>query len=138
MDWVLIGLCLLGFVIASFFTGVAYHWVKPNTRWIPAVCRMGEKTCATIVFTPRARVFGLPNSVLGQVFYATLATVVVSDGLDEPLVRLVSLGFSGVTVLLGLYLTYSLLFVTRVNCVLCFTSHAINLTLFVILLWRPH
>ena len=39
--------------------------------------------------------------------------------------------------LLGAYLTYSLLFVTRVNCVLCFTSHAINRVVFVILLWRP-
>ena len=137
MVWVLVGLCLLGFGIASYFTGVAYHWVRPDTRWIPAICRMGEQTCATIVFTPRARVFGPPNSVLGLVFYATLAIVAVRGDLDEPLVRLVSLGFSSVTVLLGLYLTYSLLFVTRVNCVLCFTSHAINLVLFVILLWRP-
>ena len=52
------------------------------------------------------------------------------------MIRLVLLGASGVTVLLGLYLTYSLLFVTRVNCVLCFTSHAINVVLFVMLLWR--
>ena len=137
MVWVLIGLCLLGFGISSYFTGVAYHWVRPDTRWIPAICRMGEQTCATIVFTPRARVFGLPNSVLGQLFYATLAVVAVSGALGDPLVRLVWLSVSGVTVLLGLYLTYSLLFVTRVNCVLCFTSHAINLVLFVILLWRP-
>ena len=137
MVWVLSALCLLGFGISSYFTGVAYHWVRPDTRWIPAICRMGEQTCATIVFTPRARVFGLPNSVLGQVFYATLVVVAVSGALGEPLVRLIWLSFSGVTVLLGLYLTYSLLFVTRVNCVLCLTSHAINLVLFVILLWRP-
>ena len=137
MVWVLIGLCLLGFGISSYFTGVAYRWVRPDTRWIPAICRMGEQTCATIVFTPRARVFGLPNSVLGQLFYVTLAVVAVSGALGDPLVRLVWLSVSGVTVLLGLYLTYSLLFVTRVNCMLCFTSHAINLVLFVILLWRP-
>jgi len=118
MVWVLVGLCVVGFGISSYFTGVAYHWVRPDTRWIPAVCRMGKQTCATIVFTPRARVFGVPNSVLGQLFYPLLAIVAVAGTLDEPLIRLVLLGVSGVTVLLGAYLTYSLLFVTRVNCVL--------------------
>ena len=137
MVWVLIGLCLVGVGISSYFTGVAYHWVRPDTRWIPAICRMGEDTCATIVFTPRARVFGVPNSVLGQLFYTALAILAVAGGLDEPWIRLVLLGFSGVTVMLGVYLTYSLLFVTRVNCVLCFTSHALNLVVFVILLRWP-
>ena len=137
MVWVLIGLCLIGFVISSYFTGVAYHWVRPDTRWIPAICRMGEQTCATIVFTPRARVFGLPNSVLGQLFYAALATVALTGARDQSLPYYTLLGASGVTVLLGAYLTYSLLFITRVNCVLCFTSHAINLVLFGMLLaWR--
>ena len=54
MVWVLVGLCVVGFGISSYFTGVAYHWVRPDTRWIPAVCRMGKQTCATIVFTFRA------------------------------------------------------------------------------------
>jgi uncharacterized membrane protein len=134
MVWVLVGLCLVGFGISSYFTGVAYRWVAPDTRWIPAVCRMGERTCATIVFTRRAHVFGIPNSVLGQLFYALLAMVAVAGGLNEPVLRLVLIAVSGLTVLLGLYLTYSLLFVTRVNCVLCFTSHAINVVLFVTLL----
>ena len=136
MVWVLTALCLVGCAISSYFTGVAYSWVRPDTRWIPAVCRMGAQTCATVVFSPQARVFGVPNSVLGQLFYQTLAVAAAAGGLDEPVIRLVLLGASGVTVLLGLYLTYSLLFVTRVNCVLCFTSHAINVVLFVMLLWR--
>ena len=137
MVGVLIALCVVGFVIAGYFTGVAYRWVRPDTRWVPAVCRMGEQTCAAIVFTPRARVFGIPNSILGQLFYATLATVAGTGGLDEPLTRLVLFGASGVSVLLGVYLTYSLLFVIRASCALCFTSHGINLLLFLILLYRP-
>ena len=137
MLWVLIGLCLVGFVISSYFTGVAYRRIRPDTRWIPAICRMGEQTCATIVFTPRARVFGLPNSVLGQLFYAALATTAASGALNQAPPYFALLGASGATVLLGIYLTWSLLFVTRVNCVLCFTSHAINLILFGMLLaWR--
>ena len=46
---------------------------------------------------------------------------------------------AGLTVLVGAYLTYSLLFVTRVPCKLCFTSHAsgtvsqMNISVFAIL-----
>ncbi len=137
MVCVLIGLCLVGFVISSYFTGVAYHWVRPETSWIPAICRMGEQACAAIVFTPRARIFGVPNSVLGQLFYAALATAALSGALDRAPPYYALLCASGATVLLGVYLTWSLLFVTRVNCVLCFTSHTINLVLFVTLLVRP-
>jgi len=126
-------LAVLGFLISSYFTSVAYRWVNPNASWIPSFCRMGEQTCASIVFTPRARVFGLPNSLLGQVFYVALIAAVVGDFLfTEPLVYFYLL-VSLVTVLLGMYLSYSLLFLTRVPCKLCFTSHAINLVIFILL-----
>ena len=131
----LIGLCAGGVLIASYFTAVAYRWVSPDTPWVPAICRMGERTCASIVFTPTARVLGPPNSVLGLLFYATLASGAASGGLDHPPIRLAALGATGFALLVSLYLTYSLLFVTRVTCVLCFASHAINLLLFAVLVW---
>ncbi len=127
-------LAALSFLISSYFTAVAYRWVNPNAGWIPSFCRMGETTCASIVFTPRARVFGLPNSLLGQVFYLALIAAVVGDFLfTKPLVYFYLLA-SLVTVFLGMYLSYSLLFITRVPCKLCFTSHAINLAIFILLL----
>ncbi len=131
---ILIGLlAALSFLISSYFTAVAYRWIKPDANWIPSFCRMGERTCSTIVFTPRARLFGLPNSLLGQVFYAVLIAAVVGDFLlTKPLVYFYLL-VSLVTVLLGLYLSYSLLFLTRVPCKLCLTSHAINLVIFILL-----
>ncbi len=126
-------LAALSFLISSYFTAVAYRWIKPDANWIPSFCRMGEQTCASIVFTPRARVFGLPNSLLGQVFYMALMVAVVGEILfTEPLVYIYLLA-SLVTVLLGMYLSYSLLFLTRVPCKLCFTSHAINLVIFILL-----
>jgi len=126
-------LAALGLLISSYFTAIAYRWVKPDANWIPSFCRMGEQTCASIVFTPRARVFGLPNSLLGQVFYVALMVAVVGDFLfTEPLVYIYLLA-SLVTVFLGMYLTYSLLFITRVACKLCFTSHGINLVIFILL-----
>jgi uncharacterized membrane protein len=126
-------LAALSFLISSYFTAVAYRWIKPDANWIPSFCRMGEQTCASIVFTPRARVFGLPNSLLGQVFYLALMAAVVGDFLyTKPFVYVYLLA-SLVTVLLGMYLSYSLLFITRVPCKLCFTSHGINLVIFILL-----
>jgi len=131
---ILIGLsAAFSFLISSYFTAVAYRWITPDANWIPSFCRMGEQTCASIVFTPRARVFGLPNSLLGQVFYLALLTAVVGDFLfTKPFVYVYLLA-SLVTVLLGIYLSYSLLFITRVPCKLCFTSHGINLVIFILL-----
>ena len=133
IEFVIVFLSIIGFLISSYFTAVSYRWIRPDEKWIPAFCRLGERTCATIVFTPRARVFGLPNSVLGQVFYAALVIGALT-GLFECGVLNLYLLASVVTVLLGMYLTYSLLFLTRVPCKLCFTSHFINLVIFIMLL----
>ena len=97
---------------------------------------MGKQTCASIVFTPRARVFGLPNSLLGQVFYVALFVGVPLGFLENSILFRLYLGASLVTVVLGLYLSYSLLFITRVRCPLCFTSHGLNAAIFVLLLLR--
>lgn len=129
-------LAAVGLCIATYFTAVAYRWIRPDTRWIPAFCRMGEQTCASIVFTPRARVFGLPNSVLGQVFYVALLAGAPLGLLDLPRLYMLFVGASLVTVGLAVFLTYSLLFVTRVRCVLCLTSHGINTVIFLLLLAR--
>ncbi len=119
-------LAAVGLVISSFFTAVAYRWMKPDARWIPVFCRLQERTCASVVFTPSARVFGPPNSLLGQVFYLALLVGAVSGWLTDPRLRPLYLGASLVTVGLGVHLSYALLFVLRVPCPLCFTSHGIN------------
>ena len=133
IDFAIVFLSLIGFLISSYFTAVSYRWIRPDEKWIPAFCRLGERTCATIVFTPRARVFGLPNSVLGQVFYAALVIGALTGRFEGGPLTLYLLA-SLVTVALGAYLTYSLLFLTRVPCKLCFTSHFINLVIFIMLL----
>ena len=126
----------VGFAISTYFTAVAYRWIRPDAEWIPTFCRMGERTCASIVFTPRARVFGLPNSLLGQFFYLALLLGTPLGVLETPIFYRLSLVASLVTVGLGLYLSYSLLFVTRVRCPLCFTSHGLNAAIFALLLLR--
>ncbi len=130
----LILLAAVGLTISSYFTAVAYGWIDPTEEWIPSFCRMGEQTCSRVIHSPRARVFGLPNSLLGQLFYLAILAAVFADLIFlKPYIWLfLSAGF--LTVLLGIYLSYSLLYLTRIRCVLCFTSHAINGIIFLILL----
>ena len=127
-------LSAISFWIATYFTAVSYRWVNPEASWIPSFCRMGERTCSSIVHTPRARVFGIPNSVLGQIFYLALMAGILGGFIFSSPLFYFYLAGSLLTVLLGVYLTYSLLFLTRVPCKLCFTSHAINLVIFILLL----
>ena len=119
-------LAAVGLAIASYFTAVAYRWTDPDVRWVPTFCRLEERTCATVVFTPSARVFGPPNSLLGQVFYTAVLAGAVAGRLADPGLWPLYCAASLVTVGLGVYLSYALLFVLRVPCPLCFASHGIN------------
>jgi len=125
---------LLGLVLAGYFTGVTYGWLRPDGRWIPPVCRLKKETCGLILNTPEARVFGLPNSVLGIAYYLTILAALAFgplSGAGRAAVVAVAWG----TVGLGAYLAYRLLFVLRVLCVLCFTAHAVNLGIALLVTW---
>ncbi len=136
MNAIVFALSVVGLTISSYFTAVAYRWIRADEMWIPSFCRLGEQTCASIVFTPRARVFGPPNSLLGQIYYLALLVGTPRGLLDQPPTLWLYLGASLLTVVLGVYLSYSLLFVTRVPCKLCFASHGINAVIFALLLPR--
>lgn len=95
----------------------------------------GELTERSVVQTPRARLFGgVPNARLGAAFYPALAIAIwfATSRLTLALV-LVPVVAAALT---SVVLAYSLLFVTRMPCVYCWTSHVINwsLALCVILL----
>ena len=131
-------LAALGLAISSYFTAVAYRWTTPDVRWIPSFCRLEERTCASVVFTPSARVFGPPNSLLGQAFYAALLAGAAFGRLGDPCLWWFYLGASLATVGIGVYLSHALLFVLRVPCPLCFVSHGINAVICGLLLLLPN
>ena len=122
-------LCLIGLWISVYFTAVSYHWISPDVKWVPQVCQLKEASCQLVLQTPRAKLFGIPNSVYGIVLFSYL--ILFFLGLPLPWVW----GFigAGLATLRSIYLAHSLLFVTRIPCPLCFTSHGINLFLFIYL-----
>ncbi|MGA2761164.1 MAG: vitamin K epoxide reductase family protein [Candidatus Cybelea sp.] len=84
----------------------------------------GQILGPSVVKTPRARLFGPPNSFLGLLYYPAVALAVWL--VHTPLaaaVLLLAVLFAAAT---SVALAYSLLFVTRLACPYCWTSHAVN------------
>lgn len=84
----------------------------------------GEIPGPSVVKTPRAHLFGVPNSLLGTVYYPVMGAAVwlVRGFVPEIVLLLVALGAAVTSVVLA----YSLLYITRRECPYCWTSHVVN------------
>jgi uncharacterized membrane protein len=126
-------LSVFGLLISAYFAAV-YHKVLPNIdRYVPRFCRPDSHTCATVLQTSQARLFGFPNVDLGLLYYASLLLSAILPTLWTQLQFMLLLG-SIVTIVAGFYLAYVLVFQLHVLCTLCFASHAVNFLIFFFLL----
>jgi uncharacterized membrane protein len=118
-------LCAVGLYASAFMYRKSLRAAR-GALWEPSV-----------VESPRARAAGgVPNAAIGLLYYAALA--VSAAFLSVPLVWAAALAASLLAAAFSLYLGYSLLFVTRMPCIYCWTSHAINVALPILLLFaRP-
>jgi len=137
-------LSLAGLADALYFTFAYYGRIR-KARWVPEIlCAREGSSCVTVVRTPYARVFGVPNSVLGIVYYVLLLLwiglvpryLIILGHVFRPFetLGLLLLGASLCTVVLGFYLIYVLRRILYTHCPLCYAAHAINVALFVLLL----
>ena len=137
-------LSFAGLVNAFYFTFAYYGRIK-KARWVPAMlCAREGSSCVTVVQTPYARVFGVPNSLLGILYYLALigwgfcgesvGPRVVVGGHEVAVSTLALVAASAGTVLLGFYLIYSLIEKLHTHCPLCYLGHAINATILILLL----
>ncbi len=94
----------------------------------------GELTEPSVVMTPRARVAGFSNALFGIAYYTLM--LVAAALLQTPVVAAAALAAACAAAAFSLYLAYSLLFVTRMSCVYCWTGHLINWLLLASLLIR--
>lgn len=85
----------------------------------------GQLDGPSVVERAQARLFfGVPNSALGVAFYCLVGIGVwVATAPWQYGALFAAAVLAGVT---SAYLAYSLLFVTRMQCKFCFTSHAVN------------
>ena len=135
-------LALAGLADALYFTFAYYGRIR-KARWVPEIlCAREGSSCVTVVQTPYARVFGVPNSLLGIFYYVSLSAWAmvgrdVGISFDGVMVSLVWLliAASAVTVILGFYLIYALRRKLHTDCPMCYAAHAINAALLVLLIW---
>lgn len=143
---VVVFLSLGGLANALYFTFAYYGRIK-KARWVPELfCAREGSSCVTVVQTPYARVFGVPNSLLGIFYYLAMIFGAVtgwSFGTNLSIhftYCVLSFGLvllfpaSAVTVVLGFYLIYALRRKLHTHCPLCYLGHAINATLFILLI----
>lgn len=122
---------ILGFAVSLFFTLVYFQFMKADHPFIPSFCRIDEGTCRQILHTRDARLLGIPNFLLGLLYYTGLILyVLMGEQITFGVAALVVLSASTSTVIVGLYLVHSLLSKLRVHCTLCYISHALNAALF--------
>ncbi len=93
----------------------------------------GEVKGPSVVKTPRAHLFGVPNSLVGALYYPAVAVAVwfVHGAVAEFALLAMMLAAAATSVYLG----YSLIYVTRRECPFCWTSHVVNWCLFVLGCW---
>ncbi len=98
------------------------------------LARKGELTEPSVVQTARAKIFaGVPNALIGFIYYPALAIVTWSTSAILPLaIALAAVAFAAAT---SLYLAYSLLFVTKRSCPYCWSAHIVNWALAATVPW---
>ena len=137
-------LSLGGLADALYFT-LAYYGRIRKARWVPEIfCPREGSSCVTVARTPYARLFGVPNSVLGIVYYMLILLwiglvprhLIILKHVFRPFeaLGLSLLGASLCTVVLGFYLIYVLRRVLYTHCLLCYAAHAVNTVLLVLLI----
>jgi uncharacterized membrane protein len=116
-------LCAVGLYVSAFM-------YRKSQR-----ASLGQLAEPSVVESPRARALaGIPNAAFGLAYYAALAAAIPLLGV--PPVRWAAMAVALGAAAFSVYLAYSLLFVTRMPCPYCWTAHAVNWAL-ALLLWWP-
>lgn len=114
------GVCLAGRFTWAFYASAARR--RRNTEVPPS-------RCLNVLEAPQAAVWGVPNALLGLVWYGLILLWTLWPA---PLAawhwtwRAALITGAWTAVGFGVYLTHALLVVLRLPCRLCLLSHAIN------------
>ncbi|MCF7804282.1 MAG: vitamin K epoxide reductase family protein [Candidatus Marinimicrobia bacterium] len=130
MQGAIILLAIVGALIALYFSLATYQIVREDLIESMPVCNVhGERE--RIVDTFYGRVFFLPNSIYGFVYYMTLLVTAIFYW--QQITGFWAMAYligSGFVAVFSLFLFWSLQVKLNTMCRLCVTSHVINLIIF--------
>jgi len=117
-------------LVAACLAFYGRYYILPALFTGPTICRLEAGGCQILFRTKEAALLGVPNSLLGILFYPSLA---VASALHLPdwLLFLAS----SASFLMTLYLA-RLLISRRLECRICWAGHAANALIWVVLLVR--
>lgn len=104
-----------------------HYLVLPGWLTGPRICKLEQGGCAVLFRSPRARVLGVPNALLGIGLYVMLGVGLLSGW---PSIVLFALTLPAVV--MSVFLGYSLI-VNKRECRICWAGHLANAALFVML-----
>lgn len=135
MTRIVLAVCgIMGVAISGYFTLVFFSVIPGNSRFIARVCRMDEQTCQYVLHTTYAKLFGVPNALLGTMFYALVLWTAIFGGPASGGILVLAVTLAAVlSVLVSVYLAYVLIVRLKTNCVLCFTCHLLNLIILILI-----
>jgi uncharacterized membrane protein len=110
---------------AAAAAAALYGHYRVLPAWLtgPEVCLMEDGGCAVLFRSPRSRLLGVPNALLGVLLYALLAVGLI---LQWPAALLFIMTLPAVA--MSLFLGRSLI-VNRLQCRICWTGHLANAVL---------
>lgn len=119
----LIWLAVVAGAGASACALYGHYFVLPAWLTGPEVCRLEDGGCAVLFRTPRARLLGVPNALLGVLLYVLLAIGLL---LGWPPIWLFLITLPAVA--MSAFLAWSLI-TRRLECRICWTGHCANAVL---------
>jgi uncharacterized membrane protein len=124
MSEVIAWIALAAGAAASAAALYGHYFVLPAWLTGPRICRLEHGGCAVLFRSPRARLLGIPNALLGLGLYALLAA-----GLARAWPPLLLAALTAPAVAMSAFLGYSLI-VNRRECRICWVGHIANVVLF--------
>jgi vitamin-K-epoxide reductase (warfarin-sensitive) len=122
----IIFLSLLGFSL-SFYAYILEKKIKSNPTY-KAVCDISDTfSCSKPLLSEYGEIFGFSNSLLGMLFYATMA-ILAFLGRTNLLFYL-----SVASLFASAFLAYILYFRIKTVCLICTTIYGINILLFLVM-----
>ena len=128
MIWIALGLGAAAAAAALY----GHYRVLPAWLTGPEVCLMEDGGCAVLFRSPRSRLLGVPNALLGVTLYVLLAIGLV---LGWPAWMLVVMTIPAVA--MSIVLAHSLI-TRKLQCRICWMGHAANavLAIALVVMWR--
>lgn len=130
-------LAVIGIADSAYLT-LAHYGIIGHAN-LSLACNLGSGGCNSVLNSPNATLFGIPNSELGLLYFSVvLGAVAIRWIIGRWVKPVMFLGFLTFGLCYSVFLLYDLFFVLGVPCPYCILAHTANgLMFFLYIFTRP-